>query len=669
VALADTGFLNMFSFPLLRGDASTALIDPYSVVITQSFSRRCFGDKNPMGETILLNNNALNLKVTGILADLPDNTSFGFDVLVPFKRFTHDLSWWSTSGSQGKRATYVELSPGVDAKKISANIRDIIAKHRDSRVVTETYLQHISKWYLYSKVEKGVSVGGRIEMLRMFTLIALMILVIACINFMNLCTAQSSKYAKEVGVRKVIGARRYSLILRFLGESTLIAAIAGVFALYIVLVCLPFFNAIVGEKLNMNLGNGFFWIALPVFILITGILAGSYPAFYLSSFLPVKVLKGIVKVGSGFVTPRKLLIIIQFAIAIVLITSTWVIHRQLHHAQSRNIGYDKSRLVSFEITDRSRHTTELIRRELLETGVAESVSLNFASMCKSESRFTEQIRGAEIVIERNQAESDWAKTTGVQIISGRDIDIRTYPTDSTAMLLNEAAAKLIDFDDPVGEIINLWGRYFHVVGVVKDFVLESPYDPIRPMVITGPATGSINNMIVKLSAHGSLSENLGQMVEIFRKYNPNDVCLYRIVEDVYARRFDKEQRMGSLMTWFAALAVFISCLGLFGLSAYMAESRRKEIGIRKVLGASVSDVIILLSKEFIILVLISVAVASPIAWWAMEKWLANYAYRTNIPWWLFVVVACISLGIALLTVGFQAFKAATENPVKAIKSE
>ena len=672
VAIADTGFLSMFSFPLLRGDASTALSDPHSIVITESASRRWFGDKDPMGETISMGND-MSFKVTGILADLPNNTNFRFEVLVPYHRSKPDESWYYPSAKF--TCTYVELSPAADVKAVSESIRDVIGKHTGGRTVTETYLQHISKWHLYNRVEKGASVGGRVETLRMFALIALLILVIACINFMNLSTAQSSKYAKEVGVRKVVGAHRSSLIFHFLRESSLIAAIAGVCALIIVSMILPFFNAIIGENLSLNPENKIIWIGYAIFVLFTGILAGSYPAFYLSSFHPLKVLKGIFKSGQSLVTPRKALIVMQFTIAVVLITSTLVINRQIHYAQERNTGYDKSRLVSFMLTDRSRQNRELMRRELLETGVAESVSVNFASMTESESKWTDHLRwrgkdpDSNITFERNYAEADWTKTTGVQIVQGRDIDIRMYPADSTAMLLNETAVKIMGFDDPIGETVYEWNTQYHVVGVVKDFVLESPFDPIRPMIIGGPANGWLNNINVKLSVHGSLAENLGLMEQIFRKYNPGESMFYRIADEVYARRFDREQRINSLIGWFAGLAIFISCMGLFALVAYMAETRRKEIGIRKVLGASVYDIVFLLSKEFLILVLISIAVALPVAWWAMEKWLTNYAYRTNIPWWLFVVVGCISLCIALLTVSFQAIKAATANPVEAIKSE
>ena len=674
VAVVDSTFLNMFSFPLLRGDASAALTDPFSIVITQSAAKRLFGDKDPMGQTILVSGVVnVNLKVTGVLADLPDNTDFKFEVLVPYKLSNPDESWGHPSDKE--HYTFVELSPGADVKAVSASIRNMVGKHADN-VTTQTYLQPISQWHLYNRFEQGVSAGGRIETIRIFALIGLLILAIACINFMNLATAQSSKYAKEVGVRKVIGARRFSLIFRFLGESTIIAVISGGFALLIVSICLPYFNAIVGEKLSLDLGSGVFWIAWAFFVLITGILAGSYPSFYLSSFFPLKVLKGSFSVGKGKVTPRKALIVMQFTFAAILIASTLVIHRQLQYAKTRNIGYNKERLVSFQINDQTRNTRELIRRELLDTGVAESVSINFGSMIESESKTTtDNLRwsgkdpGNQTTFERNYAEADWAKTTGVQIIQGRDIDIYAYPTDSSAMLLNEAAVKVMGFKDPIGEIIYEWGTPYHVVGVVKDFVLESPYDPVRPMIIGGPKNSWLNHINVKLSGHGNFSENLEKMETIFKKYNPGSPFMYSIVDDIYVQRFDKEQRMVSLVSWFAFLAISISCLGLFGLSAYMAENRRKEIGIRKVFGASVFDITSLLSKEFFILVMVSLIIALPVAWGIMDSWLSGYAYRTNIPWWLLMTVAALTIGIALITVSYQAIRAATANPVKAIKSE
>ena len=346
-----------------------------------------------------------------------------------------------------------------------------------------------------------------------------------------------------------------------------------------------------------------------------------------------------------------------------------------HFVKSRDTGYEKSHLVSFLLTDRSRPFRELMRHELLETGIAESVSINFASMVESESKFADNFRwrgkdpGSQVIIERNYAEADWTKTTCVQILQGRDIDIRTYPTDSTAMLLNETAVKVMGFDDPIGEIVYEWDTPYHVVGVVKDFVLESPFDPIRPMVIGGPVNGWLNNINVRLNAHGALAEKIGQMEEIYRKYAFGDPFLYQIVDEVYVRHFDKEQRISSLVSWFTGLAVFISCLGLFALSAYMAENRRKEIGIRKVLGASLFDIVSLLSKEFLILVGVSLVIALPVSWWVMNQWLGGYAYRTTIPWWLLLAVAALTIGIALLTVCWQAIRAAMANPVKSIKVE
>jgi len=615
----------------------------------------------------------LNFKVTGILFDLPDNTDFGFEVLIPQNRFAFDFSWEHPSATN--TLTFVTLTPGMDVQAANATIRDIVSQHTNGEVDTQTYLQPIAQWHLYNRFEQGVSVGGRIELLRLFTAIALLILTIACINFMNLSTAQSTKYAKEVGIRKVVGARRHAVVFRFLNESTLVAAIAGGCSLILVSLCLPFFNAIVDEHLNLNLESAPFWIVWLLFVLLTGVLAGSYPSFYLSSFLPVQVLKGIFKAGNGWATPRKALIIMQFTFAVVLISSTLLIHRQIQYVKTRPVGYDRERLVSFMINDRSRPYRELIRYELLETGVAESVSINFASMVESESKFTDNFRwrgkdpANQVVIERNYAQVDWAKTTGVEIIQGRDIDIQAYPTDSTAMLLNETAVKVMGFDDPIGEIIYEWDTPYHVVGVVKDFVLESPFDPIRPMVIGGPAHGWLNNINVRLSAQGSLSEKLKMMEEVYRKYAFGDPFLYHVVDDVYAHYFDRERRMASLVSWFAGLAVFISAIGLFGLSAYMAANRRREVGIRKVMGSSIYRIVSLLTNEFIILVTISLLMGLPVAWWVMNRWLTGYAYRTSIPWWLLAGVAVLTLGISLATVSVQALKAATANPVKAIMSE
>jgi ABC-type antimicrobial peptide transport system permease subunit len=402
-------------------------------------------------------------------------------------------------------------------------------------------------------------------------------------------------------------------------------------------------------------------------------LAGSYPAFVLSAFLPEKVLKGVFRTKQSLFSSRKVLVVMQFTVACALIVSTLVIHRQLKYAQDRESGYNKEQLIYTLMPEYVKKNYELIRQDLLNSGTALSVTKSSSPITESWASILGvnwQGKDPDAVVRFNIicVDADWTKTTGATIAEGRDIDIYTYLTDSTAMLLNETAARIMNFEHPVGEIVKANNNEWHVVGVLNDFILQSPYEPVTPILFLGPA-GFFNVMHIKFNGANRMADNLAKAEQIFREYNSNYPFDYKFVDEEYARKFQIEQKMGTMSTWFAGFAIFISCLGLFALVAFMAETRRKEIGIRKVLGASVSGIIFLLSKEFLTLVVISVAVASPIAWFAMEKWLTNYAYRTNIPWWLFIVVGCLSVFIALITVGFQAIKAAMANPVEAIKSE
>ncbi len=670
VKLVDPGFFRMYSFPLLQGDASTALNQPSSVVLTRDVARRFFGNDDPMGKTVTIRG-SYPVTVTGVI-DLPQNTVFDFEALFSYS-LMKELGAYDEAWSNYTTATYVELQPGIDEAEANAAIKGLIAKHTDNKDVTELFLFPLAKCYLYSQFEDGKAVGGRIDTLRIFAFIAFAILLIACINFMNMSTARSSRYAKETGVRKVIGARRGVLVFRFLGESILTAAISAAAATMIVLLCLPAFNNLTGKQLELGFDNSGFWIAITSFVLLTGLLAGSYPAFYLSSFLPVKVLKGVFKGGRDFVSVRKVLIVTQFTFAVMLTASAAIVYRQIHYAQDRDAGYDKSRLIYLELSDAVKSNHGLVRNELLDSGIAESVTFTFGTMTGSWSKsWDAQWRGKDpskqVFIERFYVDADWAKTTGVEILQGRDIDMYTYPGDVSAMLLNESAVKMMGFTDPVGEVIRETNKEWHVVGVIKDFVLDSPYDPVRPMTIGGPA-GWFNHIHIKLSAAGGLANNLARAEKIFKKYNPELPFIYHFVDEIYARKFDSERRVGTMITWFGVLAGLISCLGLFGLSAYMAESRRKEIGIRKVLGASVKGIFLMLSKEFTVLVFVSVVIAVPVVWWVGSQWLNAYAYRTDIPWWLFAAVGVIGLSIALLTVGWQALRAAMADPVKSIKTE
>jgi ABC-type antimicrobial peptide transport system permease subunit len=565
----------------------------------------------------------------------------------------------------------VELQPGVSETDANAAIVGVIRKHTDDKDMTEAFLYPLSKCYLYSS--PGKDAGGPIETLRIFTVIAGFIVLIACINFMNLTTAQSSRFAKEVGVRKAIGARRSSLIRRFIFESIVVSTAAAMLALMIVWVGLPYFNTLTGTFLVLNFGSAPFWIALSVFVLFTGFLAGSYPAFYLSSFLPVKVLKGVFKGGHDFAKIRKILIIVQFALANLLIISTFIVHRQVRYAQNRDMGYDKSRLIYLMLSDEVKANYQTIRNEILDSGIAESMTFTFGTMTGSWSKSWDvEWRGKNtdepVNMERFYVDADWAKTTGVKILQGRDIDIYTYPTDQTAVLLNESAVRRMGFTDPIGEIIRETGKEWHVVGVVQDFILDSPYQPVSPMTIGGPA-GWFNHIHIKLSSAGGIANNLKRLEALFKKYNPDHPFTYYFADEDYVRKFSAEQRLGTMVTWFAALVIFIACLGLFGLSSFMAENRRKEIGIRKVMGASVMNVVNLPCKEFVILITVSIIIATPVAWFLGDLWLNAYPYRTNISPLIFILVGLIGLSVALLTVGFQAIRAAMANPVKAIKSE
>ena len=667
----DPDFLTMFDFPLLHGVAETALIDPYSVILTENAAKRLFGNENPMGETLLLDNQ-YPLTVTGVMKDLPDNTMFHFEALAPVV-FTKVFGWDDGNWRNYSFQTFVELQPDARLDFVNESIREIIDTHTNYQENVEVFLYPLSNRYLYAKFENGVPAGGLIDTLRLFATIAGLILLIACINFINLSTARSAKKAKEVGVRKVLGGKRWSLIGLFISESMIISLIAGAIALGLALMVLPVFEVLTERQLTLNLTSIWFWVAGLCFVLFTGLLSGISPALYLSSFPPVLVLKGLSRKKRDLLSSRKVLVVLQFAIAAVLIMSTLVIYRQISYAQDRETGYNKDQLIYSNLDGDISRNYELIKQDLLDSGTAISVTKTRASMTQAWSiTWNVDWKGKNpderINFDFSFTDADWSKTMETSIVEGRDIDVYTYATDSSAMLLNETAVKIMNLENPVGAIISAQRRDWHVVGVVQDFIIGSPYQSVEPMLIGGPA-GTFRTMHIKLNGNNSMTENLAKTEQIFKTYNPGYPFEYHFVDEEYAQKFQHEQKIGSLITWFAGLTIFISCMGLFALVAYMAETRRKEIGIRKVLGASIFDITSLLSKEFLILVLISVAVASPIAWWAMERWLTGYAYRTNIPWWLFVVVGCLSVGIALATVSVQAIKAATENPVKSIKSE
>jgi putative ABC transport system permease protein len=668
----DSNFLQVFTFPLLKGNPAVVLKDIYSIVLTQKLAKKLFGNEDPMGKIIKIENKD-NFTVTGILKDLPNNTRFDFEYLVPwaYKRLRgdDDENWGNNS-----TRTYVLLKPNATLASAAPKVRVMKQRYAKDEPKWEMFLYPLSKWRLYSSFTNGKEDGGgRITFVRLFGIVAAFILLIACINFMNLSTARSEKRAKEVGIRKVVGAQKISLIGQFIGESLLLTLIAGFFAIIVVQLSLGGFNKLTDKELYIPYANPLFWLSGLAFVLFTGLLAGSYPAFFLSSFKPVKVLKGTFKKAQALVTPRKVLVVLQFTFAIILIICTIVVKQQIDYAQNRQTGYNKHNLIYHIFTGDIAKNFELIRNELLSTGAAISVTKTSAPITESWSDgWGQEWEGKDpndkTDFYRYNADQDLSKTAGLQFVQGRDFDPRKFPTDSTGMIINESSLKVMKFKDPIGKIVKDNGESWHIVGVIKDFILTDPYQPTRPMLIFG-AKAWFYTALIRLNPNNATEKNLKTAESIFRKYNTEYPFDYKFVDEEYAQKFEDEQRIGTLAGLFAGLTIFISCLGLFGLAIYMAESRVKEIGVRKVLGASVTGLTALLSKDFLTLVVISFALATPVAWWAMYSWLSNYPYRVSIQWWVFALAGLLSVLIALATVSYQAIRAALANPVKSLRTE
>jgi putative ABC transport system permease protein len=675
-SFADSTFLSMLDFPVLHGSAKTSLMNPHDIVLTASLATRLFGNDNVIGKTVRIDTSDY-FTVAAVLKDLPANTGFTYEYILPWS-YREKLGWdkgqtWSYTNAN----TYVLLKSAASKQAFDRKIKYIVQSHikEGAGSTREVVTQSIGQIHLYSATGNGQFVGGRIETVKLFIIIAIFILLIACINFMNLSTARSERRAKEAGIRKVVGAGRGSLILQFIGESTVFALIAFVIAILLVQFTLPGFNSLVGVQLFVHFNNPAWWFFAIGFILFVGLVAGSYPAFFLSSFRPAEVLKGTFRNAAGKFNPRKILVVLQFTFAIILIICTIIVQQQLQYARNRDTGYKKSNLVFTFAEGDVLKNYKLIKNDLIKTGAAVGVTKLYSPI----TRFWATTAGLSwpgstaddkrTNFLRFEADADFAKTTGTTILQGRDIDLDTYPTDSTAMLLNESAVKIMRLQNPVGKLmVNQAGVTCHIVGVLKDFIIESPYDPVKPMVIQG-LSSTYPVIHFRLNPANTTAASMAKVEKIFKEYNPQYPLDYVFVDDAYAYKLREEQQDGSLLALFSGLTIFISCLGLFGLATYIAESRIKEIGIRKVLGASVSSITSLLSADFIKLVLLAILVASPVAWFAMNKWLQGYTYHTPVQWWVFAAAGLGAVLIALMTVSFQSIKAALANPVKSLKSE
>ncbi len=672
-AFTDSSFLKMFDFPILQGNAAQSLNANYNIVLTKKLAIKLFGNENAIGKTVLIDS-VENFTVSAVLKDLPNNTSFDFEYLIPWA-FRDKLGWNDDNWGNNSVSTFVMLKPNASQAAFDKKVENITKSH--STETTLVFTQPLSRLHLYSKDDNGKLVGGQIETVNLFIIIAILILLIACINFMNLSTAQSEKRAKEVGIRKTAGARRNSLIFQFIGESIIISFIAFIIGIFLVQLSLQSFSQLTGKDLFVNYTSPFFWLFSILFILFTGLIAGCYPAFYLSSFTPVKVLKGVFKKSNALISPRKVMVVLQFSFAIILIISTIIVSHQIQHGQDRETGYNRNSLVYTFVQGDADKNYPLIRQELVSSGVATSVSRSVSPITQrwndswgfTWEGSTEADKKTDFV--RLGSDADFVKTMGVKLLQGRDIDIYNYPTDTSAIVLNEAAVKAMHVKDPIGMVVKNFGDgVFHVVGVVQDFVLESPFEAkVNPVMIFGPSVDFFQVIHFRLNPAESAAQNIAKAETIFKKYNSQIPFEYVFADESYANKFKAQERTGKLSALFAGLSIFISCLGLFGLAMYMAESRIKEIGVRKVLGASVGSIASLLSKDFLKLVLIAFFIASPIAWYAMNKWLQGYTYRINIEWWVFVSAGLLSVLIAFITVSYQAVKAAMANPVKSLRTE
>jgi putative ABC transport system permease protein len=677
VAIVDTGFLEMFTFPMVKGNPATALNDQHSIVLTEKTAKSLFGNDDPMGKVIKRDNRD-NFTVTGVIKDIPANSRFNFDCLLSWSVIKYekgrDLGW-----NDNSVLTFVMLKKNASYASASLKVKGLKQKYSDEakKMNWELFLYPLERWHLYASFTNGVEDDkGRSAFVRLFSIIAAFILLIACINFMNLSTARSEKRAKEVGIRKVVGAQKASLVLQFIGESIFLVFLAGIIAIVLVELSLPWYNQLTDKTLFINFNDVYTWLAFIGFVLFTGLLAGSYPAFFLSSFMPVKILKGTFKKADAVVTPRKALVVVQFTFAIVLIICTIIVKQQIDHARNRETGYSKDNLVYHFLTGDISKNYALIKNELLESGVAKSIAKTNSPLTERWSDgWGQNWKGKDpndrTSFDRFLADEGLGATAGLQFIQGRDFDLKQFPTDSSGVIINESSLKIMKFKNPIGQVVSDLGVDWHIVGVIKDFILTNPYEDTRPILICGakPSFMKFNVIQIKLNGKNATANNLKKAETIFRKYNPQYPFEIKFVDEEYARKFENEQRQGTLAALFAGLTIFISCLGLFGLATYMAENRIKEIGVRKVLGASVTEITALLSKDFLALVVISLLIATPVAYWAMSRWLTTYPYRVSINWWVFALAGLLSILIALITVSYQSVKAALANPVRSLRSE
>lgn len=675
---ADSTFFSVFDFTLIAGDRKTALKTPFSIVLTESAAKKYFGTEDPMGQTLLIAKEEFPVKVTGVMADMPENTRFKTDMLLSMSTLTQKLNegldeQWGNYGAEA----FVLLRPGADADRLEGKLPDFLEKRngsemKQSQMFVTLFLEPLKDVYLYST--RDGSATGKIKNIYIFSMVAVFILLIAAFNFINLTTARSAERAKEVGIRKVVGAARPQLVRQFLGDSVLLCMIAFVFALALSIAVLPLFNQLAGKTISPGIFSGFRYVGvLFAAALAVGLLAGIYPALVLSGFRPVSVLKGRFSAGNRGIVLRKTLVIVQFTVSIALIFGTIIVYRQMQYMRNQNLGFSKERTVVIDTKGVS--TKEAFKQSLAgmssvkATAMSGSVPGGGNPGAYSEIENTSgdlQIANLDLYF----VDFDYLDLYEIEVVAGRGFS-RDFATDSTqAMVMNEAAVKLFGYDKPedaIGKRFKQWGREGQIIGVVKDFHFRGLQDKIAPLTLR-IEPGSWNLVSAKLST----ADMVGTMDAIEKAWKaaaPNQPFTYFFLDEYFNRQYRSEEQFGRLFLNFAILAIFISCLGLFGLASYSTSQRVKEIGIRKVLGASVSGIVQMLSSDFVRLVVIAIFVALPAAWWFMHRWLNDFAYHVSVEWWVFAVAALTAVAIALATVSWQAFRAAGANPVDSLRDE
>jgi len=667
----------IFSLNMLQGN-SKGLKDRSSMLISQSVAKALFGDASPVNKIIKLDNKDV-FKVSGVYEDLPANTTLHDVAFIgPWEYYINqpDNRRSPTDWGDNSLFVYVQLADNADMAEVSAKIHDIKLNKidkEDRKFNPIAFLQPMSKWHLYSEFKNGVNTGGAIQYVWLFGIIGTFVLLLACINFMNLSTARSERRAKEVGIRKAVGSLRKQLIGQFFCESFLIAFLSFAIALVLVWVSLPWFNSVSSKEIVMPLSNPDFWMSGIGFTFLTGVIAGSYPALYLSSFNPVSVLKGSFKAGRLASIPRKVLVVIQFTVSVILIIGTIVVFKQVQFAKNRPVGYSRAGLIDIEVTNDDLHKHfDALRSDLIRSGavvdMAESTSPTTGiNNNRGDVSWKQKDPSMSSFFGNINVTSEYGKTVGWQFTDGRDFN-SSIIADSSALVLNQAAVKYMNLKNPVGEIVHVGKKDLTVIGVIKDMVMESPYEPVKQTFFR-IGRGALDHIIIRVNPQISAHEALSKIAAVCKTYSPSVPFSYQFADDDYARKFAGEERVGNLANSFALLAIFISCIGMFGMASYMAEQKVKEIGVRKVLGASVFGLWRLMSKEFVALVVIALLIAMPVAYNFMNSWLQHYTYHTTLSWWVFAVTCFGSLFITLLTVSYQSIKAALANPVKSLRSE